>query len=165
MLFDETEALELLSQNHHPNLVRCHGCTVNHDQITGIALDKHEIILQYRYEDVPQDLNIVACIEGIHAGIHHLHFLGFAHNDLNSMNIALDHNVDPIILDFGSCRPFGKEILSAGTYGWIDADYCISAYFRTINSTRSLLMERNANLRLFFSAMAPKYKETRQGRR
>ncbi|KAK0365380.1 hypothetical protein LTR59_010108 [Friedmanniomyces endolithicus] len=57
----------------------------------------------------------------------HLHSLGYAHNDLNPMNIALDKNDQPVILDFGSCRKFGDTLLSGGTPGWIDEDYSISS--------------------------------------
>ncbi|KAK0262699.1 hypothetical protein LTR35_017695 [Friedmanniomyces endolithicus] len=53
--------------------------------------------------------------------------LGLAHNDLNPMNIALDKYDRPVILDYGSCRPFGKFLLSGGTPGWIDEDYDTSA--------------------------------------
>jgi serine/threonine protein kinase len=119
--------LEFLKQNHHPNIVRYHGCTVNRGRITGIALEKYGVILQYRYEDVPNDLDIAACMNGIRAGVKHLHSLGLAHNDLNPSNIALDGDDTPVILDFGSCKKFGEELLSGGTYGWIDEDYSTSS--------------------------------------
>ncbi|KAH8714801.1 kinase-like domain-containing protein [Phaeosphaeriaceae sp. PMI808] len=127
MLFEEAEILEFLKQHHHPNIVNYHGCTVNRGYITGLALERYEVILQYRYEDVPHDLDIAACMNGIRAGVRHLHSLGLAHNDLNPTNIALDNNDNPIILDFGSCKKFGEELLSGGTYGWIDEDYSTSA--------------------------------------
>ncbi|KAF2787661.1 hypothetical protein K505DRAFT_329520 [Melanomma pulvis-pyrius CBS 109.77] len=126
MLLEEAEVLEFLKQHQHPNLIRYHGCTTNRGRITGIALDKYEVILQYRYEDVPHDLDIATCMNGIRAGVEHLHSLGFAHNDINPTNIALDSKDTPIILDFGSCKKFGEELLSGGTYGWIDDDYSLS---------------------------------------
>jgi len=64
---------------------------------------------------------------GIPAGARHLHSLGLAHNDLNPTNIALDPNDSPILHDFGSCERFGDDLLSGGTYGWIDEDYSTSA--------------------------------------
>ncbi|KAI9836916.1 MAG: hypothetical protein M1837_003233 [Sclerophora amabilis] len=132
ILFEEAEVLELLKQqdhhhHHHPNIVRYHGCTVNRGNITGLALERYGVMLQYRYEDVPHDLDIAACINGIRAGVKHLHSLGLAHNDLNPTNIGLDGDDNPIILDFGSCKKFGEEPLSGGTYGWIDEDYSTSA--------------------------------------
>ncbi|KAF2636332.1 hypothetical protein P280DRAFT_460211 [Massarina eburnea CBS 473.64] len=127
IFFEEAETLEFLHQHHHPNIIRYHGCTINRGRITGLALERHEVILQYRYEDVPHNLDIAACMNGIQAGVRHLHSLGLAHNDLNPMNIALNGDDNPIILDFGSCKKFGEELLSGGTYGWIDEDYSTSA--------------------------------------
>ncbi|KAF2466993.1 uncharacterized protein BDR25DRAFT_235740 [Lindgomyces ingoldianus] len=124
---EEAKVLEFLKQHPHPNIVKYHGCTVNRGYITGIALEKYEIILQYRFEDVPHDLDIVACMDGIRKGVKHLHLLGYAHNDLNPTNIAIDSDDNPIILDFGSCRRFGEKLLTAGTYGWIDGEYATSA--------------------------------------
>ncbi|KAK0878493.1 hypothetical protein LTR91_026053 [Friedmanniomyces endolithicus] len=120
LLLEEARILESLKPNPHPNLVRYRG-------IVGIALEKHDIILQYRFEDDPRELDVAACIDGIRAGVAHLHSLGYAHNDLNPMNIALDKNDQPVILDFGSCRKFGDTLLSGGTPGWIDEDYSISS--------------------------------------
>jgi serine/threonine protein kinase len=127
MLLEEAEILEFLEKHPHPNIIRYHGCTVHRGRITGLALERYDVVLQYRYEDVPHDLNIAACMDGIRAGVRHLHSLGLAHNDLNPTNIALDTNDNPIILDFGSCKKVGDELLSGGTYGWIDDDYSTSA--------------------------------------
>ncbi|KAF2230089.1 hypothetical protein EV356DRAFT_454555, partial [Viridothelium virens] len=147
LLREEAEILEFLKHHHHPNLIRYHGCTVNRGRITGIVLDKHEVVLQYCYEDVPHDLDIAACMDGIRAGVRHLHSLGLAHNDLNPTNVALDSDDDPIILDFGSCRSFGYELLSGGTYGWIDEDYSTSAQHHdesAMNKIESWLMKEKS---------------------
>jgi len=127
MLLEEAEVLQFFEQHPHPNLVRFHGCTTNRDRLTGIALEKHDIVLQYRHEDVPHPLDIDACMHKIREGIKHIHSLGFAHNDLNPTNILLDGDDNPIIIDFGSCKRFGEKLLSGGTYGWIDEDYSTSA--------------------------------------
>ena len=66
-------------------------------------------------------------MDGIRAGVRHLHSLGLAHNDLNPSNVALDGDGNPIILDFGSCKKFGEELISGGTCGWVDEDYSTSA--------------------------------------
>jgi len=127
MMLEEAKVLEVLKQHPHRNLVRYYGCTINRGRITGLALERYEIILQYRYEDVPHELDVTACMSGIRAGVKFLHSLGLAHNDLNPTNIALDSNDNPIILDFGSCKKFGEELVSGGTYGWIDEVYTTSA--------------------------------------
>ncbi|OCK75919.1 hypothetical protein K432DRAFT_385829, partial [Lepidopterella palustris CBS 459.81] len=97
ILFKEAKVLKFLKQYPHPNIVKYHGYI-------------------YRYKDIPYNLNITACINGIRAGIRHLYSLRLAHNDLNPTNIALNGNDNPIILDFGSCKKFGKELLLGGTY-------------------------------------------------
>jgi serine/threonine protein kinase len=127
LLLSEAEMLQFLEQNPHPNIIRFHGCTINRGRITGIALEKHSVILQYRHEDVPHPLDIDACMHRIRAGVKHLHSLEIGHNDLNPTNIALDADDNPIILDFGSSRRFGERLLSGGTSGWIDEDYSTSA--------------------------------------
>lgn len=127
ILMEEVEILEFLKRHPHPNIVDYYGCIVNRDHITGLALEKYGVILQYRYEDVPHDLDISACMNGIRAGVRHLHSLRLAHNDLNPTNIGLDGDDNPSIFDFGSCKKFGEQLLSGGTYGWVDEDYSTSA--------------------------------------
>ncbi|RMZ74463.1 kinase-like domain [Pyrenophora seminiperda CCB06] len=127
ILLEEAEVLQFFAQHPHPNLVRFHGCTVNRDWMTGIALEKHDIVLQYRHEDVPYPLDIKAFMHKLREGTRHIHSLGFAHNDLNPTNILLDRNDNPIIIDFGSCKRFGENLLSGGTPGWIDEDFSTSA--------------------------------------
>lgn len=83
--------------------------------------------MQYRYEDDPRPSDVTACMDGIRAGVHHLHALGLAHNDLNPPNMAPDKNDNPIILDFGSCRRFREQINPGDTPGWDDEDCTISA--------------------------------------
>ena len=63
---------------------------------------------------------------GIEAAVSHLHSLGLAHNDLNPSNVVLDKSNEPILIDFGSCRPFGRELVSTGTPGWVDEDFTTS---------------------------------------
>ncbi|EME43204.1 hypothetical protein DOTSEDRAFT_72553 [Dothistroma septosporum NZE10] len=127
MLIEEAEILEFLQRNQHPNIVRYYGCTVRRGHITGIVLERHSMILQYRHEDDDRHFDVTACIQGIRAGVAHLHSLGFAHNDLNPANIALDKKDNPVILDFGSCRKFNEQLITAGTPGWIDDNYKTSS--------------------------------------
>lgn len=39
------------------------------------------------------------------------------------MNVAFDRGDNPVVLDFGSHKRFGEQLLSAGTIGWIDEEY------------------------------------------
>lgn len=44
-----------------------------------------------------------------------------AHNDINPENIMVGHDGLPVLIDFGSCQPFGKRLLTLSTEGWVDA--------------------------------------------
>lgn len=125
MLIDEVEILERLMQNQHPNLVRYHGCIVNRGYITGIVLDRYPITLRALVEDGVQGFNKELVIQGVESGVKHLHSLGLAFNDLNPNNIMVRNNI-PIIIDFGSCKPFGEQLISGGTPGWIEEDFMTS---------------------------------------
>jgi hypothetical protein len=151
MLAEEAAVLEALKPHAHRNLVRYHGCVGERGRIVGLALEKHEVILQYRFEDDPRDLDVSACMGGLRAAIEHLHALGYAHNDLNPMNVAMDGDDAPVILDFGSCRKFGEVLLTGGTPGWIDEDFSTSAAHQDLSALRRLevwLEERQAERRM-----------------
>ncbi len=60
------------------------------------------------------------CLEGIQAGLAHVHSLGLAHNDLNPWNIMLDEQDRPVIIDMGSCKPLGEKLHEMGTPDWND---------------------------------------------
>lgn len=75
---------------------------------------------------------------GLRAGIQHLHSLGYAHNDLNPMNIALDGDDQPVILDLGSCGRCGERLLSGGTPGWVEEDYSTSSPDQNLGTLRRL---------------------------
>lgn len=125
LLLQEAETLELVMRNPHSNIVRYHGCVVKRGRIVGLVLDRHPVTLQYRL-DGPQNFNAKLCINSITSGVQHLHSLGLAHNDLTPMNILIDEHDTPIIADLGSCQPFGKDLITAGTPGWIDEEFTTS---------------------------------------
>lgn len=117
----EVEILETLRQHPHPTIVKYHGCLVKRGRIVGIVLDRYKTRLFERVQNAkPGDFDYQACIEAIETGVKHLHSLGLAHNDLNPYNIMLNDLDSPRIIDFGSCRPFGNELISGGTPGWVD---------------------------------------------
>jgi len=117
---EEVEIMELLQHHQHPNLIQYHGCTVKNGRVTGIALERHKAILQYRYEDDERPFDRDRCMSDIRAGVKQLHRLGLVHNDLNPSNILLDNDDRAIIIDFDSCRRFGETLLFWGTPGWVD---------------------------------------------
>lgn len=123
IFYEEAQLLEFLARHPHPNLVRYLGCTVKRSRITGIALERHVMTLQDRSRSGFHKLDQHMLIDQIRRGTKHLHALGFAHNDINPSNIALDNYDRPILLDFGSCKRFGERLRSAGTPGWADEFY------------------------------------------
>ncbi|KAF2755135.1 serine/threonine-protein kinase-like protein [Pseudovirgaria hyperparasitica] len=127
LMLQEAETMELLLQNPHPNIIRYHGCLIKRGRIVGLVLDRLPDTLQHRLEKNTQHFNVENCIHKIRSAIYHLHSLGRAHNDLTPMNIMIDERDDPIIIDYGSCQPFGNELITAGTPGWIDEEFTISA--------------------------------------
>lgn len=70
-------------------------------------------------------LNIPLLEEQLKSAIAHIHSLGLAHNDLKPSNLGLfldedekDHHPQLVVIDWGSCKNFGEELISAGTPGW-----------------------------------------------
>jgi serine/threonine protein kinase len=126
ILLDEVNILEQLMRNPHPNIVSYHGCVVNRGRITGIALDRLPKVLDHRFLYDASDFDEQVFERELRSAIEHIHRLGLAHNDLNPSNIGLNKQDHPVIIDWGSCKGFGEELLSAGTPGWIEDDFDIS---------------------------------------
>ncbi|KAG8630493.1 hypothetical protein KVT40_002112 [Elsinoe batatas] len=127
LLMDEIKVTELISKHPHPNLIKYHGCLVRRGYIVGIVLDEFGTTLEKHINDKKQPVDIERVMAGVEAGVRHLHSLGLAHNDINPMNVLLDEEQRPIIIDFGSCKPFGEELLSAGTPGWVKDELCCTS--------------------------------------
>ena len=64
--------------------------------------------------------------ESITDATKHLHALGLAHNDINPANVMVRDDDTICVIDFGSCRPFGCRLITAGSYGWIDEEFTTS---------------------------------------
>jgi hypothetical protein len=52
--------------------------------------------------------------------------LALAYNDLTLKNIMIDEYDTPVVIDYGSCQPFGRTLITWGTLGWIDKDFTTS---------------------------------------
>jgi serine/threonine protein kinase len=61
--------------------------------------------------------NFSLILNGIFAGITHMHSLGLAHNDITPDNIMLDENGCAVIIDFNNSGILGVPCRS-GTPGW-----------------------------------------------
>ncbi len=121
LLLGEATIMERLAKHWHPNIVRYHGIRVRRGRMTGLVLDRHRHTLLEHVKQGLGGLDEVAFIQALESAVTHLHSLGLAHNDLNPENIMVNEaDGMPILIDFGSCRPFGGRLLTLGTKGWVD---------------------------------------------
>lgn len=109
-----------LQQHPHPNVVQFKGCLQKGSLIVGVLLKRYPITLDLHKYKCDETFDRQACLDGIQAGVYHLHSLGIAHNDLNPDNIMLDEEGRPIIIDLGASKPFGEVLVQGGTPGWND---------------------------------------------
>jgi serine/threonine protein kinase len=127
LLLQEAEILELLMSHPHPNIVRYHSCLIKCSHVIGLILDQYALTLKQWLQSDVRDFNIEVCMSSIMAAVNHLHSLGLVHNDLMPMNIMVDEQDTAIVIDLGSCQPFGRPLITAGTPGWTEEDYTVSA--------------------------------------
>jgi len=88
---EEIRVYQRIQQHPHPNLVEFKGCLQKNGRIIGIMLKRYSITLSLRVEGYGQaPVDATSYLEGIPAGVKHLHYLGFAYNNLNPENSMLD---------------------------------------------------------------------------
>lgn len=124
-LRNETLIMEQVSKLHHPNIIPYYGCLTRRGRITGIAL-KHfdQTLTKYALNNPDfQQLDKIKFFEALESAVASLHSLGLAHNDINPDNIMMENDGTPILIDFGSCQPFGKRLQSCGSPGWCEEDF------------------------------------------
>jgi serine/threonine protein kinase len=80
-------------------------------------------------KDTPA-FDVEDCTNNITSATQHIHSLGLAHNDLSPWNVMIDSNNNPIIIGFGSCQPFGNQLIATGTPGWMEEDFSPSFWRR-----------------------------------
>lgn len=142
-LVEEAEAMEVLSSHPHPNIVGYHGCHVRRGHITGLVLDRHQHDLTSYLKSGNTIQRKDLFMQSLESAIHHLHSLGWAHNDLNPTNVLVAENESPILIDFGSCRRTGEKLsTSRGTEGWIDCEMRDYTTSETRHDTSALIKFR-----------------------
>jgi serine/threonine protein kinase len=136
----EVEACEILRKNPHPNIATYYGYQETNGRVSGLCFKRYPSRLLeavnpgYRNkiafrasarELVTEDMK--RNLQGVLAAIKHLHSLGLVHNDINPANIMIDEDGTFILIDFGSCRPIGESLRTAGrTHHWYDPSVEIS---------------------------------------
>ncbi|KAI0433129.1 kinase-like protein [Xylaria sp. FL1042] len=118
----EAQIMEHVSSLNHKNIVRYHGCQVRDSRLTGIVLERHKCSLfeyfLWEWDKNSGALDSQRFMEELESAVSRLHMAGLAHNDLKPSNILLDEDHMPVLIDFGSCRPFGARLMEGGTPGW-----------------------------------------------
>lgn len=124
-LLEEARTMEFLSRYPHPNIIKYHGCRSRDGYLTGIVIDRHSFDLQgYLKKDVGV-IDKEKFMKALESAVHHLHSLGWAHNDINPTNIMVhcsdDGIAEPILIDFNSAREIGKLLGTfRGSAGWFE---------------------------------------------
>lgn len=125
-VLNETLIMEKIAKSPHENIVTYHGCITARGRITGIVLERFDKNLaEYALANTLEHLDKSAFLQAMEAAVQHLHALGLAHNDINPHNIMVRNNM-PVLVDFGSCQPFGAKLQSLGTPGWCKEDFTTS---------------------------------------
>ncbi|KAJ4296476.1 hypothetical protein N0V90_006521 [Kalmusia sp. IMI 367209] len=139
-LLKDAQAMAMISQHSHPNIIYYHGCRVDCGCITSIIFDRLPNTLTNYLKNRIGFVYKEPFMQALESAIRHLHSLGRALNDLNPGNVLVDKVGMPILIDFGSAREIGAKLgtsrgTSRGTKGWIDRetkDYHASDYQRDL---------------------------------
>lgn len=130
-VLNEVRICELLKESPHPNLAKYVGCRVIDGRISGICFVKYgrtlmeavnpRGLMKRKFSRTCRGLgDYDRGLDGVQAGIAHLHSHGIVHNDINPSNIMVDGD-DWVIIDYGSCRKVGESLVGVGrTYEWYD---------------------------------------------
>ena len=59
-------------------------------------------------------------MKGLESAVACIHALELGQNDINPSNIMVNAEGMPMLIDFGSCQPFGGSLGSLGSPGWYE---------------------------------------------
>lgn len=120
-VLDETLIMEKICETQHPNIIKYYGCRTSRGRITSIVLERHEYTLsQYIRQSGFHHMNKDRFIDALESAVSHIHSMGLAHNDINPDNVMIGDDDLPVLIDFGSCAPYGQPLESLGTEGWYE---------------------------------------------
>ncbi|KAL2148134.1 hypothetical protein VTH82DRAFT_1799 [Thermothelomyces myriococcoides] len=116
-----TLIMEQIFKTPHPNIIQYLGCRVHRGRIASIVLERlDQTLMQYIHEPGFAQLDKAKFVDALESAVAYLHSLGLAHNDINPYNIMVKDGKEPVLIDFGSCQPFGGRLRSLGTPGWYE---------------------------------------------
>lgn len=130
--FLEAGFMPKLANNPHPNICEFLGVQVIDGKIAGICCKMYRDTLEqrlnpgglgktkFKYSDGSLK-DRQGFLNGVRAGIKHLHSLGFVHNDICPSNIMFKDDDTPVIIDFSATRPIGQGPMEVTqTPDWFD---------------------------------------------
>ncbi|KAJ8133515.1 hypothetical protein O1611_g105 [Lasiodiplodia mahajangana] len=125
-ILQETLIMEQISMTPHPNIIAYLGCHVKRGRITAIVLERlDQTLTQLSWTPAFHQLDHDSFFKAVESAVRYIHSLGLAHNDINPHNIMIRDGM-PVLIDFGSCQPFGKNLQSLGTDGWYEEEFFTS---------------------------------------
>lgn len=138
-VLEETLMMERISKTPHPYIIKYHGCRVRRGRITCLVLELLDLTLtQFAKTPEFQRLDKARFLDGVDSAVKYLHSLGLAHNDINPDNIMVGKDLMPVLIDFGSCAPFGGRLQSLGSPGWYEELFYTSEKKHDLYSLRKL---------------------------
>lgn len=115
----EAKACEMLRKPSHRNIATYFGCVVEDGLIVALCFERYQQMLQERLADKERPLDAKTVLQGIQDGVDYIHSFGYCHNDIHDMNIMLDDNDTPVLVDFDACLPEGETLSwKGGAPGW-----------------------------------------------
>lgn len=117
-LFEEAKVLQLLRQNPHQNLPQFRGCVVKDGLIAGLATRKYRMTLQsaLKYRERYDIVTKTAFLMCLRAAVEHLHSLGLAHNYINTDNVMINDQNQPVLVGLKLCKPLGSPLTGEGPH-------------------------------------------------
>lgn len=145
----EASVFKALRTSPHDNLIMSRGCLVSDGRVTALCLPKLKITLRDRVQSLGQYVDTAKYIPTLRASIAHLHNLGFAHNDVNPLNVMFDADDKIMLIDFDAALPLGEELIKFGTDKWNDGHSDVSCIRNDLNGLELIeqyLNEHNQTL-------------------
>lgn len=118
----EAQALEMIRQRPHRNLLVYSGCLVGRGRLIGLVCPKYELDI-YEWLDHQPRHQLEAVFAELSNGVKHLHALGLAHNSIEPEHIMMKKDGDvhhPVLTHMDRALPFGRKLhhMETNTCGW-----------------------------------------------